>query len=171
MAHFPGTIFDPANFITATATDPAGNTSGFSNCIPVTVADAAPSSGAMTFTPLVEPSEIFYGRGGCTPNEVRIGVEIGDPPEPISYVLLFVRLMESNTGEKTAWDGGWTMLASGKNHYFYNLLVEDIPEYTKFPEAVLQYQFVVYNKAQEKIGYSEVFGDISVKRCGVDGAN
>jgi hypothetical protein len=45
-------------------------------------------------------------------------------------------------------------------------LAEDIPHYQDFPDAVLQYQFVAYDKAQEAIGRSEVYGDILFKRCG-----
>ena len=164
-ALFPATYIDPANFITATATDPAGNTSGFSNCIPVVDASTVtPTPVGMTFKPYVDPSEIFYGPR-CTPNEVQIAVEIGNPPEEISYVLLFVRLMDPKTGAKTAWSEGLSMLSSVKNNYFYNLSAYDVPEYDKFEAAVLQYQFVVYNKAQEKIGYSEVYGDVAFSRC------
>ena len=168
-AVFPGTIFDTANFITATATDPAGNTSGFSNCIQVTETGAEPENQGMTFAPFVDPAEIFYGRN-CTPNQVRIGVEIGDPPKPIHYVLLFVRLFDPMSGEKGSWSEGLSMLASGKNSYLYDLLAEDVPEYQQFADAVLQYQFVVYNEAQEVVGRSEVYGDILFKRCGVPGA-
>jgi hypothetical protein len=42
----------------------------------------------------------------------------------------------------------------------------DVPNYTTFESAWLQYQFVVYNKAEVKIGYSEVFGDVAFTRCG-----
>lgn len=171
---FPATYIDPANFITATATDPSGNTSGFSKCIQPREPEAQipspnPTQGLMTFRPFVDPDEVFYGRG-CTPNQVRIGVEIGDPPEPIHYVLLFVRLMNPQTGDVSAWSEGLSMLASGKNAYFYDLLAEDAPEYQNFPDAVLQYQFVAYNEAQEVIGRSEVFGDVAFKRCGQPGA-
>jgi CSLREA domain-containing protein len=161
--------FIDGDFITATAIDPAGNTSGFSQCIPITELDAASSAAAMTFTPFVDPAEVFYGRGGCTPNEVRIGVEIGDPPEAINYVLLFVRLMDPATGETGSWSEGLSMMVSGENAYFYDLLAEDVPEYPDFAEAVLQYQFVAYNEAQEVIGRSEVYGDVRVNRCGVPG--
>ncbi|MBN1438792.1 MAG: CSLREA domain-containing protein [Anaerolineales bacterium] len=164
-ALFPSTYIDPANFITATATDPAGNTSGFSPCVAMVDAGAAtPTPSAMTFTPYVDPSAIYYGPR-CTPDTVRISVEIGNPPEPISYVLLFVRLMDKKTGAKTAWSEGLNMIGSGKNSYYYDLSAYDVPEYNSFEEAVLQYQFVVYNKNQEKIGYSEVYGDVAFTRC------
>jgi hypothetical protein len=99
---------------------------------------------------------------------VRLSVEIGNPPEPIAYVLLFVRLMDQKTGEKTAWGGGLSMIAAGENAFYYNLMAYDVPDYDKFESALLQYQFVVYNKAQEKIGYSEVYGDIAFTQCGSD---
>jgi CSLREA domain-containing protein len=161
--------FIAGSFITATATDPAGNTSVFSKCIPIAEVNAASSPAAMTFAPFADAAEIFYGRGGCTPNAVRIGVEIGDPPEPVSYVLLFVRLFDPQTGEKGAWSEGSNMSALGENRYVYDLLAEDIPEYQDFADAVLQYQFVAYNGAQAEIGRSEVYGDATVKRCGVPG--
>ncbi len=161
--------FPTGDFVTATAIDPAGNTSGFSQCMLISEQKTAPSPAAMTFAPFADPAEIFYGRGGCTPNAVRIGVEIGDPPEPVSYVLLFVRLFDPGTGEASDWGGGLTMHSSGENTYFYDLLAEDVPHYQDFADALLQYQFVAYNEAQAEIGRSEVYGGVSVKRCGVPG--
>jgi CSLREA domain-containing protein len=177
-ALFPMTYIDPANVITATATDPFGNTSGFSKCIqpkepevkePTPTPTATPKPSGMTFKPYIDPLEIFYGRG-CQPTQVKIGVEIGDPPEPVSYVLLFVRLMDPKTGVKGSWSEALSMVGAGKNNFVYTLDSDDAPEYQQFADAVLQYQFVAYNKAQEKIGSSEVYGDIAFKRCGVTGA-
>ena len=167
IALFPSTTFDTANFVTATATDPRGNTSGFSNCIQITekgAASATDTPGAMTFQPFVDPGGIFWGR--CEPDTVRISVEIGNPPEEISYVLLFVRLMDPKTGTKTAWSEGLSMLSAGKNKFFYDLSAYDMEDFNKFEDAVLQYQFVAYNKAQEVIDRSEVYGDIAFKACG-----
>jgi len=164
-ALFPATVFDTANFVTATATDPGGNTSGFSNCIQVTEKGAATATPmAMAFEPIVYPLEIFYGN--CEPTGVQIAVDIFNPPQPIGYVLLFVRLMNPTTYEKTDWSPGLTMANSDDNRFFYDLSAFDIPDYDKFPESTLQYQFVVYNAAQEKIGMSDVFGNVTLKRCG-----
>jgi hypothetical protein len=161
--------FIDGDFITATAIDPAGNASGFSQCIAITELDAAPANAAMTFAPFTDPAEVFYGRGGCAPNAVRIGVGIENPSEPVSHILLFVRLFDPQTGAKGAWSEGLTMSAWGENKYVYDLLAEDVPEYQDFADAILQYQFVAYNQAQEVIGRSEVYGDVLVKRCGVPG--
>jgi CSLREA domain-containing protein len=156
-------------FITATAIDPAGNTSGFSRCRQVTEAPtpaaATDTPSAMTFKPSVDPNEIFWGP--CTPNKVRITVEILNPPEPIRYVLIFVRLQDEKSGEKTDWGGGLTMLAAGKNSFYYDLSAFDVGDYNKFESAVLQYQFVAYNKAQVVLGRSDVFADIAFRKCGV----
>jgi CSLREA domain-containing protein len=163
------TSFLGGNFFTVTATDPGGNTSGFSNCVAMTElppeAAATETPAAMTYKPFFDPGEIFYGPR-CTPDKVRISVEIGNPPEPIAYVLLFVRLMDQKTGEKTAWGGGLSMVAAGKNVFYHDLMAYDVPEYDTFETAWLQVQFVVYNQAQEKIGYSEVYGDIVLTQCG-----
>jgi CSLREA domain-containing protein len=168
-------VFNPIHFImgdffTATATDLMRNTSSFSNCIPETeqgTETPTPNPVAMTFKPFFDPAEIFFGPR-CAPDKVRLSVEIGNPPEPIAYVLLFIRLMNKEAGEKTAWGGGLTMIAAGKNVFYYDLMAYDVPDYSAFESAWLQYQFVVYNKAEEKIGYSEVFGDVAFTRCGPD---
>jgi hypothetical protein len=162
---FPSTIFNPGNFITATATDPAGNTSEFSNCLQVVDAGAiTPTPAAITFKPFFYPGEIFYGTR-CSPDLVEISVEVTDPSDTLSFVQLYVRLMDKKTGEKTAWSGGLPMLTSGKNIYFYKLLAYDVPDYSKFESAWLQYQFVVHNKAGEVISRSDVYGDIAFTRC------
>lgn len=45
----------------------------------------------------------------------------------------------------------------------------DLPDYKNFTDAWLQYQFVVYDAGQNKIGMSDVFGNVSVKRCKAPG--
>ncbi len=165
-------LYDPihfiaGSFITVTATDPAGDTSEFSNCIPITEKGAVtetPTPAAMVFEPTVNPLEIFYGN--CEPNTVQITVDVFNSPKPIGYVLLFVRLMDKKTGEKTNWSEGLTMIGAGKNRFYYDLSSFDVPDYTKFEDAWLQYQFVVYDGDKNKLGTSEVFGNISFKRCG-----
>ncbi len=159
------------NFFTLTATDPDGNTSEFSNCVPMTEAGKGPAAtetpGGMIYKPFVDPAEIFWGR--CTPDTVRISVEVVNPPEEISYVLLFARLMNPKTGEKTDWSEGLSMLAAGKNVFYYDLSIYDLVDFNKFEDGVLQYQFVVYNKNQEVLGRSDVYGDVAVRACGRTG--
>jgi CSLREA domain-containing protein len=160
-------LLTPGMFITATATDPNGSTSGFSQCVPVTQAPTptlAPTSGGMQFKPSVYPSEFFYG--GCAPDRTDISVEVLDPPEEISYVLLFVRLVDQKTGAATPWNDGLSMSNLGQNKFLFTLVATKIPEYDQFDNAWLQYQFVAYNKGQKEIGRSDVYGDVAFRKCG-----
>jgi CSLREA domain-containing protein len=153
------------NFFTLTATDPAGSTSEFSNCVPLTNQPTATDTpGAMVFKPSVNPLDIF--QGPCGPNQVQIAVEISNPPKPIGYVLLFVRAVDKKSGQASAWSEGLTMAASGKNNFLFTLAAAKVPDYDKFAEAWLQYQFVAYSESKDKIGFSDVYGDITLKRCG-----
>ncbi|MBN1438793.1 MAG: CSLREA domain-containing protein [Anaerolineales bacterium] len=156
------------NNFTLTATDPDGNTSGFSNCVAMTEAAAAgptvtQTPGRMTFSPFADPTEIYWGR--CTPDAVRISVTVENPPEDIGYVLLFARLMDPATGDKTDWSEGLSMISGGKNAFYYDLSIYDLADYSNFKDGVLQYQFVVYNKNQGVLGRSDVYGDVAVRAC------
>ena len=159
--------FIPGGFITATATDTSGNTSEFSNCVPVTQAPTptpAPTSGGMQFKPTVNPAAFFFG--GCTPDRVAIGVEAISPLEAIAYMQLYVRLVDKKSGVAGAWSKGLSMAQPGPTTFLFTLTLDKLADYDKFTDAWLQYQFVAYNKAQKEIGRSDVFGDVSFGRCG-----
>jgi hypothetical protein len=74
--------------------------------------------------------------------------------------------MDPKSGEKTDWSEGLSMLSGGKNIFFYDLSAYAMDDFNKFGDGVVQYQFVVYNKAQAVIGRSEVYGDLAFQACG-----
>jgi len=160
-------LLTPGMFITATATDPNGSTSGFSQCVLVTEAPTptpAPTSGGMQFKPTVNPMAFFYG--GCAPDRTDITLDVTDPSEEISYMLLFVRLVDKTSGAAGAWSEGLSMSKLGSTKFLFALTLDKMPDYDKFTDAWLQYQFVAYNKAQKEIGRSDVYGDITFQKCG-----
>jgi CSLREA domain-containing protein len=159
-------LVTPGMFITATATDPSGSTSGFSQCVPVTQAPtptAAPTSGGMQFKPTVYPNAFFYS--GCTPDRAEITLEVSNPPEEIGSMLLAVRVVDKKSGEAGAWNS-FSMSKLGPTKFFFTLTADKVPDGDKFADAWLQYQFVAYNKAKKEIGRSEVFRDVSFGGCG-----
>ncbi len=170
-AGYPSSSLNTSMFITATATDPDGNTSGFSQCIPVTEAGAPNATlepAGMQFKPEVNPAEFFWG--GCDPGQVDIKLEIIDPPQKIGYVLFFFRLADKKSSDTTKWNEGWVMFnAAEKNKFFYSLAAAKIPEYDRFAEAWLQYQFVAYNASKEEVGRSGVYADVTLRKCGGPG--
>jgi trimeric autotransporter adhesin len=160
-------LLTPGMFITATATDPNGSTSGFSQCVLVTeaaTATPAPTSGGMQFQPTVNPMAFFYG--GCTPASADFTLDVIDPPEPIDYTLLFVRVVDKKSNQAGAWSQGLSMSKLSATKFFFTLTLDKVPDYEKFTDAWLQYQFVAYNKAQQEIGRSEVFADVTLGKCG-----
>src|SRR5262249_18443632 len=73
----------------------------------------------------VSGNQIFYGR--CLPNSVDFTATVADPSTETS-VLLFVRLVDTKTGEYTDWGGGAIM--NGKRGTFtYTLGFQNIPHY------------------------------------------
>ena len=118
----------------------------------------------MQFKPSANPGAFFFG--DCTPNQVQLGVEVVNSPEPVDYLLLFVRLADKKSGAASAWSEGLSMSKLASTKFLFNLTLDKLPDYGKFTDAWLQYQFVAYNKAQKEIGRSQVFSDVSFGRCG-----
>jgi CSLREA domain-containing protein len=164
-AVFPSTIFDMANFITATATDGAGNTSEFSNCIPVTAyVTPTPEPVGLFEKPHLSTDRLYYRGSGCGPKEVDFAIRAIDPS--VRNVVLFFRLRDPATGEKTDWNDGVAMNPAGDGVYRFTLLAEKVPEFSRFREALLQYQFVAEGKGGAILGRTPVYGDLTFAACG-----
>jgi CSLREA domain-containing protein len=166
--NFPNIFFHLDQYVTATATDPANNTSGFSNCIPVTegitpmIATLPPTG---VFLPAAVSTDHFYYRGsGCGTHEVRIEVQVADPGA-VASVGLFYRLRNQEGEGTTEWNDGAPMTPLGGGVYALTLVSEGIPNFTAFDEAWLQYQFVALDAAGAIVGRSDVFSDVQLSVC------
>jgi hypothetical protein len=179
IADFPSTYFADGNFVTATATDPANNTSEFSNCIAVVQATPTPNiTLAPTLTPTLtkvpkdksffqvtlSDTKLFYRGRGCGGSKVDFLVQVADPSK-VAGVWLFVRLRNKNGDDFTKWGEALVMSPAGSGRYAYALEGEAIPDFTKFEEAWVDYQFVAYNKAFERVETSEVYSDLTLSAC------
>ena len=86
--------------------------------------------------------------------------------EPVFSVILFTSVEDKVSGEKTDWGiGVFSMAPLGKDLYAITLHTTDIPDYNKFKESWLLYQFVAINEASEVLGRSYTFNDISISQC------
>src|SRR4030042_5478289 len=130
IADFPGTYFAPGNFVTATATDPSGNTSEFSNCIAVVQAEETPTitptltlpaKGKPFFTVKLSSSKVYYRGAGCGDKFVRIDAGVAEP-EKVAGVWLFVRLRNKDGEGVTGWGDALVMIPAGSGRYSYELL-------------------------------------------------
>jgi CSLREA domain-containing protein len=109
----------------------------------------------------------FYG-AECGPTEVQFRIRLSSV-EGVANVNLFVRLKEKSSGKLGAWSGGIPMASIGDNQYSAAVLAEDVPDAETFGESWLQYQFAALDENGKPIARSEVYGDITLSRCGKPG--
>ncbi len=135
---------------------------------PTPIATLAP-----TFTPTpasffklaIKPNHIYYRGTGCGDHQAQFQVQVADPNK-IAGVWLFIRLQDKKGGETTGWSEALVMTPMGSGWYSYMLLSEAIPDFTKFADAIIQYQFVAYDKSFARVAASDVYLDVELSACG-----
>jgi CSLREA domain-containing protein len=177
IADFPGTYFADGNFITATATDPSGNTSEFSNCIPVVQAEATPTltpsltpsltlpaKGQPFFTVKLSANHVYYRGKGCGADRVRFDVGVPEKGQ-VAGIWLFVRLRNKDGEGITPWNDALVMTPAGLGLYTYELLTGDISGFNQWENAWIQYQLVAYDKNFTRVATSDVYSDLELSAC------
>ncbi len=129
---------------------------------------------ASTFTPTllpqaffkasVKPDHIYYRGTNCGAMKAEFLVQVADPKQTAG-VWLFVRLRNKEGEGVTGWGGSFVMVPAGSGWYRYLLYSGDIPEFTKFEEAWVQFQFVAYDSGFNRIATSEVYSDLELSVC------
>ena len=117
------------------------------------------------FKVIAKPNHIYYRGANCGDKQIQFQVQVADPNK-VAGVWLFIRLLNKIGGETTGWAQGLSMTSLGSGWYSYMLLSEDIPDFTKFPDAWVQYQFVAFDKSNTILVRSDVLGDVELSACG-----
>jgi hypothetical protein len=117
------------------------------------------------FVVRVDPKQVFYRGENCGAKKTRIQVRVADPKRTAG-VWLLVRLRDKNGSGVTPWGEPYVMIPEGSGWYAYTLPAEDIPDFAKFREAWVQYQFVAYDAGFMRIAASEVYWDLELLPCG-----
>jgi hypothetical protein len=107
---------------------------------------------------------MFYFGGGCTPQQVEVQMMVD--AEDIFNVVMFYRLQDVESGEKTAWTGV-SMNVFGNDYYKQVVHSSNIPDASMFKNAYFQVQFVVTNAEGGEILRTDVFPDmVMLSACG-----
>jgi hypothetical protein len=120
---------------------------------------------ASFFKVLVKPDHLYYRGTGCGDHQAQFQVQVADPKK-VYGVGLFFRLKNKNGEETTSWSEGLAMTSAGSGWYSYMLLAEDIPNFTKFRDAYIQYQFVAYDKSNTEVARTDILWDVELSACG-----
>ena len=84
----------------------------------------------------------------------------------VTYVLLFMRLVDKGGMQSTAWGGGAIMEKAGGGYYTYHVTPDKISHYNEFKDAWIEYQVVAAKGNLQSLGRSPVYRDsLSLRYC------
>lgn len=115
----------------------------------------------LAFSPSASASQFVYG--SCGDDNVVLSVQVNNPAQ-IQYMELFVRLQ--GTSGRTEWDSYSSMKDKGNGLYQITVQSRQIPGADKFDSATLMYQFIATGSGGGILGRSEVYGDVTLTKCG-----
>lgn len=110
-------------------------------------------------------SNILY-HGYCdAPHYVDFDVRLVNTVR-VKYVLLFMRLVDKEGRQSTAWGGGAIMKKVEGGHYTYRVRPGNIAHYEEFKDAWVQYQVVVTTSSLRELSRTPVYReDLTLKWC------
>jgi len=84
----------------------------------------------------------------------------------VTYVLLFMRLVDKGGNQSTAWGGGAIMKRNSSGSYTYRVRPENIEHYEEFKDAWIEYQIVAATSTLKSLGRTQIYmEEISLKKC------
>jgi hypothetical protein len=112
--------------------------------------------------PQYSDMKVFYRGVSCGPKQLTIDILMGDP-EAYS-VVVFYRLKDQSSQSTTEWNSA-AMSPVGDGYFRYVLSIESMPDFSSFPQAFLQLQFVATDQGGQELARTDVFSDIAVEYC------
>jgi hypothetical protein len=112
-------------------------------------------------------SDILYWGYCDDPHYVDFDVRLANNKR-VTYVLLFMRLVDKGGNQSTAWGGGAIMQKVSKNstEYTYRVRPENISFYDEFKDAWVEYQVVVTTSYRRTLARTPVYRtNLSLKWC------
>lgn len=110
-------------------------------------------------------SDVLYWGYCDAPHYVDFDVRLGNTLR-VGYVLLFMRLVDKEGNQSTAWGGGAILNEVSDNYFTYRVKPENLSYYEEFKDAWIQYQVVVTTGGLRSLARSPVYReDLSLKWC------
>jgi hypothetical protein len=116
------------------------------------------------FQAVVTPNQMYYRGTNCGAMKAQIQVKVADP-KLTAGVWFFARLRNKDGEGITGWADAQVMTPAGSGWYSYLLYAESLPDFTKYENAWVQYQFVAYDSGFTRIATSEVYSDLELSAC------
>ncbi|MBN2085326.1 MAG: hypothetical protein JW748_08860 [Anaerolineales bacterium] len=116
------------------------------------------------FQPLINPKHIYSRGAGCGAMKAEIQVKVADSKQTAG-VWFFTRLRNMDGDGVTGWADAQVMKAAGVGWYSHLLYAESLPDFEKYENAWVQYQFVAYDGNFNRIATSEVYSDLELTAC------
>ncbi len=120
--------------------------------------------GGYSFVPDISDAKVWWFSENCGTMVETFRVAI-TPYKDVKAMVLFVRLRDRITGNVTRWNKGIAMNPLTGGYYYKSVYTHDIPTYTAFDDALLNYQFVATDFAGNVIARSPVYFNINYLRC------
>ena len=84
----------------------------------------------------------------------------------VTYVLLFLRLVDKKGNQSTPWGGGAIMKKVTGNYYTYRITPDKLSHHEEFKDAWVEYQVIAATGSLKHLGNSPVYQDtLSLKWC------
>ena len=126
--------------------------------------DGPPETDEVMIYELTHSADTFYYSGSGCNRENTITAMITNP-EKVYYATVFIRLVDKEGAGLTDWDSYGNLSHKSGNKFSMTIFSENIPNWSLFDFAVMEYQIVIRDKKQNDLFRSEVMRDISLEIC------